>query len=94
MLIAKHFPELLLRAATAVLEAKRALWQVEQEKLDKLLKTCHFSHHTPPDNYWQAEHRARHDLERSILFLEAIMEVQEDEKQKRSETHGGVPKDD
>lgn len=64
--------ELLLRAATKVLEAKTVLWERERAFLDNLTKQP--SDARLPDNYWQPEHKARLEMEQAARFLEIIME--------------------
>lgn len=64
--------ELMLRAATKVLEAKTMIWERERALLDGLTRVP--SDARLPDNYWQPEHNARMEMESAARFLAVITE--------------------
>ena len=48
-----------LDAENSLVEQYRSAWLVERDKLNATLKECAASHHSPPNNYWEKEYRAR-----------------------------------
>jgi len=67
------------RLVTIDLDIERAVvaelfnkWQVEHDGLVKLKAECSAAKHSPPDNYWHAEHKARVKYESARNFLQVL----------------------
>lgn len=48
------------------------LWVTEQDKLDKLKAECSAARHAPPNDYWQAEHKAMVKYNAALNFLTVL----------------------
>jgi hypothetical protein len=63
----------LKETAEKVLEKKREQWMRAAAKKAKIMSDCAKDHCSPPENYWQEEHKALQFYQQAEGFLEAVL---------------------
>lgn len=65
----------ILASAVRVAEKKRIAWQEAFAKKNATILKSNLDHSSPPDNYWQDEHRRHSELVFALAIVSALQEL-------------------